>query len=133
MSKEVAGTVEKMKDITKLLDSTESSLQVLEQLDYNSYTSELTYLNAAKFDLALAFTLASASFIKMNNGNVDSAKHPIQRNIQQIKDMMGRVDKIEGKGGAEFPSSSIAGENSHRNKRMKLDAGAAERMITHNL
>eukprot|EP01039_Chlorochromonas_danica_P001291 gene1289-1409_t len=132
------------------LDGIDQATQVLESFSsLDSVESQLSKHEAAKFDVALAYSLATLYFVEMNIQGKDTKNHPIQEILRRIKGYVAQVNAREpstqqpaestspaltedGKRKQES-SSSTKGRARGGSKKVKIDAAVANRIVRHNL
>lgn len=122
--KSVAETLEKISELAASLQKTDDAVQIMRSQDLSALAYQLTSTESAKLDVALAFTLASLCFTKMNLHGADTANHPIQDDLARIRALVSKVNNIEKKKSSEEENPA---------KRLKLDSAAANRMIASSL
>lgn len=125
----IRATAELQKVIVHL-EALNSSSNCLFEHDFSELIQQLSSLEGAKLQAALAFMLASLFYMKMNICGKDLTKHPIHDELSRIKTFVAQLNQ------REKLNNSVDSESSNgdliANKRPKLDAGAASRIIKHH-
>jgi exosome complex protein LRP1 len=98
--------------------------------DVSELIEQLTALEGAKLQVALAFSLATLFYIKMNVSGKDLTSHPIHDELNRIKSFVAQLNKRERILKADNVSASEAELNP--SKRPKIDTDAASRIIKHH-
>jgi hypothetical protein len=125
--------LEQLKEhLMNIQDSCES-LQVKESV--SAIVQELTALEGAKVQVALAFTLASLVYVKMQLQGRDVSKHPIHEEIARIKSFVGKLNKLEKAASEEVTDAKQRHEGGDElpAKRVRPDSAAVKRIVTHHL
>lgn len=112
------GELNKIQDELKKI---QTAFKMVQKLNDETLTSKLSTVELAKLKTSLAFTIASTYFVLLNITGKEPGKHPITDDIHRIKAMVNQINKIEKEG------------NEPVQKKLKVDKGAANRIITHHL
>lgn len=131
------------------LDGIDQATQVLESFpSLDSVESQLSKHEAAKFNVALAYSLATLYFVEMNIQGKDTKSHPIQEILRRIKGYVAQVNAREPSSQPAQSTSPVMTEDGKRkqesssttkdkarggSKKVKIDAAVADRMVRHNL
>ncbi len=139
LPKSVQTSMESLEAMNAAMNQTDDALQLILGMDYDALRGQLTGLETAKLNVAMAFTLASLVYANMQCQGEDTTNHNIQEDLQRIKGFVGRINGIEKKLSpptSEKDTKTIveqAAEAENPKKRIKVDAKAAARVIKHNL
>ncbi len=129
----VQQNIQQLRQLQYQLENVDGLLDELKELDYNDLISSLSSLEAAKADIALAFTLATLCFVRMNSHGQDISKHLIQEDLSRIKSFVAIIRAKELQAVSSEQIHEIPSNTEHQSKRSRVDVDAAGRMIRHGL
>lgn len=92
---------------------------------------DLTALEGAKLQVAIAFTLASLFYVNANLKGKDLSAHPIHEELSRIKSFVAQLNQREKLMKAGEAKSEQDSEQP--SKRLRIDSGAAKRIVKHHL
>jgi hypothetical protein len=101
------------------LEKLEKLLKLVDNLKLQQASNELSPIELAKLQTALAFALASVFYVQRNIKGQEVVGHAINDDISRIKSLVGQIKKQEN----EEPPE----------KKPRIDKPAANRMIAHHL
>ena len=126
------------------LNNVKNNIDPLFRHELENVSENLNELEGAKVEVALAFTLATLFYVKMNTHGMDVSAHPIHEELKRIKTFVAQINQREKllKGEQTATTTAIppskdtntTTENSTQPaaKRLKVDKAAASRIIKHN-
>jgi hypothetical protein len=134
---------------TALVSVSNTETQFVDHENFDSLdeiVESLTPLESAKFDVAVAYNIASLYYVLLRAKGVSQQSHPIKAELDRIKGYVLRLkrvaDEVEkaaisgSSAGASATASGVSDEAISYNvigSRPAADASAAKRMISHEL
>lgn len=131
LPKSVVSSKTQLEQLVEHLGSLKESSNNFLTQDFREIIEELSSLEGAKLQVAIAFTLASLFYIKMNVCGKDLVNHPIHDELNRVKSFVSQLNQRE-----KMSKTAASNENeekeSNPTKRPKLNTGAASRIIKHH-
>jgi len=135
----IAEPLARLRTLDNAIGHIEAKLAPILAMSRDEFVAGLTPLEKAKVDVALAYALSSLFFVLLKVNGGDPTNHEV---MGQIKRVGAALKKVKAKAAQSEGSSSSSSSNSSSSsssssaepvQRLRVDAEAGKRVVTHAL